>query len=403
MRVKITSVTCHLCRAVNPDGYEAGAAIIRVETDDGIAGHGEALMGLFCGEVSEAIVRYYEPLLIGRDPADIGALWQLMYDSSVWWGRAGAAPGVMGAIEVALWDLAGLRAGKPCYQLISAAPRATVPVYASLGTAPKTPAHAAPLLAELDAAGFRGLKMGLTFGDLSGIGMTEPKGEALLSQLDETLAAIRAVAGSDYTIGVDAHAGGIPNPMSREEALAVAQVLERHGVAFFEEPLDYLDRHGYAWLRQRTSVPISGGESLTLRRGFETFTELDALDLLQPDVNFVGGFGQAIAVVELAIERGLKVMPHAWCGGPGFLSNVHLALAFDVVERLEMPRHLTDLQAATVVEPPVIRDGLLHAPTAPGLGIAFDPAIAKEFPFSPGLAERASGMIYVPPRERVDA
>ena len=105
--------------------------------------------------------------------------------------------------------------------------------------------------------------MGLTFGDLSGVDVNEPKGQALLDQLAETLAAIRAVTGDAYMIGVDAHAGGIPDPMSREEALAVAKVLERFGVAFFEEPLSYLDRHGYAWLRQRTSVPISGGESPT--------------------------------------------------------------------------------------------------------------------------------------------
>ena len=250
--MKITSVTCHLCRAVNPDGYEAGSAIIRVETDEGVSGHGEALMGLFSGEVAAAIVHYYEPLLIGKDPADRAGLWQLMYESSVWWGRSGAAPGVMGAIEVALWDIAGIVAGKPCYQLLSDTPRSTVPVYASLGSAPKTPAHAAPLLAELDDAGFRGLKMGLTFGDLSGFNIVSPKGEALYQQLDETLSAIRAVTGNDYMIGVDAHAGGVVDPISREEALGVARILEKHHVAFVEEQLDYLELHGYAWLRSQT-------------------------------------------------------------------------------------------------------------------------------------------------------
>jgi L-alanine-DL-glutamate epimerase-like enolase superfamily enzyme len=75
-------------------------------------------------------------------------------------------------------------------------------------------------------------------------------------------------------------------------------------------------------------------------------------------------------------------------------------MAFDVVERLEMPRNLTDLQAATVVEPPVIKDGLLKAPTAPGLGISIDPKDLERFPFPPGLAERASGLMYVPPRGR---
>jgi L-alanine-DL-glutamate epimerase-like enolase superfamily enzyme len=214
--------------------------------------------------------------------------------------------------------------------------------------------------------------------------------------MDATLAAIRASAGDDFVIGVDGHMGGVPDPIGREEALAVARVLERHGVSFFEEPLSYLDPAGYAWLRQRTSVRIAGGESLCLREGFQAFTDLGALDILQPDVNYVGGLSQAVAVVRLAEEQGLRVLPHAWCGGPGFVANAHLALAFDRVERLEMPRHLTDLQAAALVEPPVIRDGLLHAPTAPGLGISFDPALAARFPFTPGLAERASGMMVIP-------
>lgn len=117
------------------------------------------------------------------------------------------------------------------------------------------------------------------------------------------------------------------------------------------------------------------------------------LDLLQPDVNYVGGFGQALAVADLAAEHGLSVMPHSWCAGPGFVANLHLALASPAVERLELGRELTDLQAATLIEPPVVHDGMLHAPTAPGLGLRISPDIVERFPFRAGLAERASGMI----------
>jgi D-galactarolactone cycloisomerase len=394
--MKITAVRCYLCGATNPSGYRAGAAIIRVETDEGLCGHGEALMGLFCGEVAAAITDYYAPLLIGHDPERIDALWQRMFDSSVWWGRAGAAVSVLGAIEVALWDLAGKRAGLPCYRLLSDTPRASVPVYASLGPAPRSPERVPDLVLNLQDEGFRGLKLGLAFGEAGDDDIASPRGPELLALMDATLAAIRATAGDTFVIGVDGHMGGIPDPIGREEALAVARVLERHGVSFFEEPLSYLDPAGYAWLRQRTSVRIAGGESLALRAGFETFTDLGALDMLQPDVNYVGGLSQAAAVVRLAEERGLRVLPHAWCGGPGFVANAHLALAFDVVERLEMPRHLTDVQAAALIEPPVIRDGLLFAPTAPGLGIDFAPALATRFPFIPGMAERASGLMVVP-------
>jgi D-galactarolactone cycloisomerase len=377
-----------------PSGYHAGSALVRIETDDRLCGHGESLMGLFCGEAAAAIVRYYEPLLVGQDAAEIGPLWQRMFDSSVWWGRAGAATSVLGAIEIALWDLAGKRAGRPCYELISDRPRRSVPVYASLGTAPTSPDGVAELIGELHDAGFRGLKLGLQFEEANER-IISPRGPELLERLDRTLAAVRRAAGDTFMIGVDGHMGGIPNPITPIEALEVARVLERFGVSFFEEPLSYLDPAGYAWLRQRAGVRIAGGESLALRAGFQSFTDQGALDILQPDLNYAGGIGQGIAIVGLAEECGLNVLPHSWCAGPGFMANVHLALAFERVERLEMARELSDLQVATLVERPAIRDGVLLAPTAPGLGIDFEPALAERFAVTPGLAERASGMIVV--------
>ena len=396
--MQITGVSCYLCSARNPSGYRAGSAIVRVETDVGVVGHGESLMGLFCGEVALALVDYYVPLLIGQDPRQVERLWKRMFQSSIWWGRNGAAVSVIGAIEVALWDIAGKLAGLPCYKLLSDAPRNSVPVYASLGAAPEDPAAVPKLVEALVREGFQGLKLGLQFGNMAGTSFFEPRGDALLALLDRSLAAIRSTVGDDFMIGVDGHMGGIPEPISRDEARDVARVLERHGVSFFEEPLSYLDPHGYAWLRRQTQVPISGGESLSLRQGFEQFVELEALDLLQPDVNFVGGLGQARAVVELGRERGLQVMPHAWCGGPGFMANVHLALAFPDVVRLEMGRELTDLQAAALVDTVRLENGQLVAPSTPGIGFDFDPLLAERFPFQPGLAERASGLMYVSPR-----
>lgn len=398
--MKISSVRCYLAGARNQSGYHAGSALIRIETDEGVAGHGEALMGLFCGAAAVAITNYYEPVLINADPQDISGLWQRMFDSSVWWGRSGAAPSIMGAIEIALWDIAGKLANKPCYQLLSDINRPSIPVYASLGAAPAKPELIPELVQQLQAEQFRGLKLGLQFGDAAGTEFFSPRGSELLRLLDATLDAIRATAGDDFVIGVDGHMGGIPDPISRDEALAVAKVLGEHGVSFFEEPLSYLDPVGYAWLRSRSQVRIAGGESLALREGFQIFVDIGALDILQPDANYVGGLGQSIAIARLATEHRLSMMPHAWCAGPGFMANVHLSMACGQVERLEMGRELTDFQAAALVEKPVIRDGVLLAPTAPGLGIDFEPSLIERFPFPAGLAERGSGLVTLPMQEQ---
>lgn len=394
--MNISSVRCYLAGARNQAGYHAGSALIRVETDEGIVGHGEALLGLFCGEAAAAITDYYAPLLIGADPQDIAGLWQRMFDSSVWWGRGGAATSVLGAIEIALWDIAGKRANVPCYQLFSNGDRQSVPVYASLGAAPEDPAQIPELVRQLQAEQFRGLKLGLQFGNFAGTEFFSPRGSELLRLLEATLGAIRSTAGDDFVIGVDGHMGGIPDPIDRDEALAVARVLGEFGVSFFEEPLSYLYPADYAWLRERSPVRISGGESLALRAGFEAFVDIGALDILQPDMNYVGGLGQGLTIARLATEHGLGMIPHAWCAGPGFMANVHLALACAEVERLEMARELTDFQEATLIEKPVIRDGVLLAPTAPGLGIDFAPEMIERFPFPAGLAERGSGLVTVP-------
>lgn len=390
--MKITAVTCHLCSSATSLGDGIGSAIVRVETDAGITGHGEPLMGMFCGEAALALVNYYAPLLTGRDPLDRPALWQRMWDSSVWWGRSGAPVSVMGGIMNALWDIEGQAAGKPCWQLLREGGAEPIPVYASLGPSPQ-PAEASALVERLRGLGFTAAKIGPFFA--AGDGFVGLRGSELIRVMEPVLAAMRTAGGAEFGLMVDGHMGGVPDPFSRDEALELARLLERFDCRFFEEPLSYMDPEGYAWLRERTKVRIAGGESLSLRRGFEEFVRLGALDVLQPDANFVGGVDQFAAVVALAVEHGLPVIPHAWSAGPGVMANVHLAFASAQVEMLELGQRATELQAATLVEPLRVERGRLQVPNAPGLGIRFEPALAEKFPFPPGLAERASGLVNV--------
>lgn len=390
--MKITRVDCYLCTA-SLGGYQAGSAIIRVETDAGVSGHGETLMGLFCARVVPVITEYFEPLLVGRDPLDIQEHWQRMFDSCGWWGRSGDATSILGAIETALWDIKGQILEKPCYQLLGGDPQKQIPVYASLGPSAGDAETLRRLVDTIHGAGFRAFKSGLQFGVMGENRFYTPRGEELLDKVETMLAELRGYIGQDLLIGIDGHMGGVPTPIGREEALQVARVLEQYKIAFFEEPLTYLDPSGYAWLRSLTSVAISGGESLSLLEGFEVFWERDALDIVQPDVNWVGGLGQAAKVIQTAKSRGLAAMPHAWCGGPGIMANLHAAFAFDNVLRLEMPLHFTDLQQASIIELPKVEGGFIQEPTAPGLGIHFTPEMAEKYPYVEGLVERASGLM----------
>ena len=388
--MKITSVTCHLCRSHASVEDSIGSAIVEIGTDEGIRGLGEPLMGMFCGEAAQALVGYYTPMLLGQDALDRNNAWKRMWDSSVWWGRGGDAVSVMGGIINALWDIAGKAAGKPCYQLIRGSVPAPIPVYASLGLSP----HAEEIpttIARLRARGFRALKIGPFFREHDGV--YGPRGSQLMHRMHSVLSAIRCEGGPEFGLMFDGHMGGVPDPFSREEALDMAHLLEEFGCRFFEEPLSYLDPEGYAWLKKRTRVRISGGESLSLRHGFERFLRHGALDILQPDANFVGGVDSFSAVVALASENRLDVIPHAWSGGPGVMANIHLAFGHPAVAMLEVGEQATDLQNDTIVSPLRIIDGCLSPPTEPGLGSKFSPEVRRRFPFPPGLAERASGVL----------
>lgn len=400
--MKITAVQGYACTGRNSLGYVGGAAMVRVETDAGLAGHGETLMGLMHAPTALALVAYYAPLLVGRDPADIDGLWQYMFDSSVLWGRCGAAPAVLGAIEIALWDLAGQVARQPCWKLLAermqTRPLERIPLYASLGAAPLEDEALRRTVRRVVADGFRGLKLGFVFRDADGK-LAPVRRKALADRLDRALALVRVETDEAFMIAADGHMGGIPDPIGRDEALDAAKAMERYGCSFLEEPLSYLDPDGYAWLRERTSVRIAGGESLSLFEGFRVFTERGALDVLQPDMNFVGGYHEGLRLSAHAREHDLAIIPHAWCMGPGFLANLHFAIAAGA-ERLEAPPELTDLQRACMLEPPRVVDGFLKAPRQPGLGIRFDPDMANEFPFQAGLAERGSGLMDIEPADK---
>jgi L-alanine-DL-glutamate epimerase-like enolase superfamily enzyme len=324
---------------------------------------------------------------------EMETLWQRMLDSCVWWGRAGDGASVLGAIETALWDLRGQILEKPCYQLLGDRHHSAIPVYASLGPSAENEETLRRLVDRIQEAGFDAFKIGLQFGLMGENRFYTPHGDELLRKVEQTLGQLRRYVGNNLMVGMDGHMGGIPEPIGREDALRVARVLERYSVAFFEEPLSYLDPAGYAWLREQVEIPISGGESLSLVAGFKTFLDMNALDIVQPDVNWVGGLRQGADVIRLAESHGLAAMPHAWCGGPGIMANIHLAFAFQNVARLEMPLVLTDLQRETLIEPPIISNGAIKAPTVPGLGITFDPSIAERFPYTEGLVERGSGLM----------
>ena len=146
------------------------AALIRVETDEGLDGLGETVMGYFCPEVVPPLVDYYRSLLVDLrlDPLQPERVYDELYQRSLWWGRVGLAVSVLSGVEMALWDLAGKAASKPVHALLGGAAHARLPLYASGGTG-TWPVEKTVEQAQLYIGlGFRALKLGTGFTDRPG-------------------------------------------------------------------------------------------------------------------------------------------------------------------------------------------------------------------------------------------
>jgi L-alanine-DL-glutamate epimerase-like enolase superfamily enzyme len=320
-------------------------------------------------------------MLIGMDPTVPERCWEELYVGTAMTGRRGALIHALGAVDMALWDIAGKAAGAPVWRLLGERrPENRLVPYASLlpNAGSDWDAFAGALGGQaIDASrrGYRAAKLELlTRGPYRHAGLAVPD-----DRLVEVIASVRSAAGPKFTIMVDVGYGWD----DWREALAVIETWAEHDVFFVETPLWSDDLSGYAELAKRSPVPLAAGEWLATRFEFESYTALGALHVLQPDVGRVGGLTEARRVTELAARHDLKVVPHGWKTGITVAATAHLAavtphLPFfefvppDVAEsrlRRELVRDELSLDA----------DGTVALPERPGLGIELNEDALEEF------------------------
>lgn len=402
--MKITDVECILFTArwtEDPTfpNVPHSTAFLRVHTDEGLTGLGESMLGYFVPEAVPPLVDFFRPALIGRDPSAISALFREMYASAVFWGRGGAGLSVIGGIEMALWDLRGKALGVPVYDLLGGAVRDRVPVYASGGPSLWPPERTVEKVLMYRDRGFRAAKVSTGYyieEDHRGQDGQRRMQHKHLSVAEvaaaegDKLERLRAAVGPGFDLAIDGHQGGVANPIAANTAFQMCAAVEDAGLLLYEEPLPYEDVPGYAALRRRTRVPIAGGESLSGVDGFARYLEADALDIVQPDLGWGGGIGVVQKVLTLAEGRGLRAAIHTGgTAGPGFAASLHLSIANPSVLVLERVLASSAVQNLLLIEPLTMVDGMLAAPTAPGLGIELREDVQRAHPYQPGSGERS--------------
>ncbi len=342
---------------------------VKVHTDEGIYGVGEAYS---CGpdKATVEVIHDFEEWLIGRDPRDIEGLWNLMYAGSRFPGGSIVNSAISG-IEHALWDIAGKAANLPVYRLLGGKCRNKIRVYQSpRGDTPEKLAENAVAL--IEKYGYTAIKMG----PLPSKWQNMPWNAALRAA-EARVQAVREAVGDDIDIGLDPHA----RIFEPGRALELCQVVAPYRPFFMEEALRPENYDALAKLSQHVDIPLATGEMLYTRYEFRELLNLQAVDIIQPDICLTGGLLEMKKIAALAEANYVSVAPHNPCGPLATAVNVHFAASTQNFLILEYHADDESPRRDIVDEPIKLVNGYLELPDRPGWGVDLNEEALGKFPF----------------------
>jgi D-galactarolactone cycloisomerase len=364
LRAEIPADRAHVSDFGTNDTFNT--CLVEVATDTGRVGLGEAKVGVGnLGNYAALVTLIREeiaPVLVGRDPRDITAIWETLYNGSrahyalregrtfPTVGRRGITMSAISGVDIALWDLLGQALGEPVWRLLGGRCRDRVPAYASGGWAPV--GAIGKQLMQYVERGHRAVKMRVGLQDRS---------------VDDSAARVREVRahlGPAIGLMVDAH-----GTWGVREAQRFARKVEDCDLAWLEEPVSPDNIEGQAEVRAATDIPIAAGESEQTRFAFRDLIAARAVDILQPDLAIAGGITETLRIAALAAAHGLTVAPHLWGGAVLFAAGLHLCVATPCATVVEFSRGHNPLLNELTEETFELVDGHVVAPTRPGLGL----------------------------------
>ncbi len=322
--------------------------LVRVDTDAGITGWGEAFGHRIFPATRAAINTLLGPMCLGRDATQIAAIHDDVERTLHGIGRNGPVLYALSGIDIALWDIAGKAAGLPLYRLLGGSARADLPAYASLlryGRADAVAHYTAQALGR----GYRHIK-------LHEITVPEVK-------------AAREVTGAGVPIMLDTNC-----PWTVREAIEMARRLEPFDLHWLEEPVWPPENlAGLAEVRRQGGIPTAAGENYGTAWEFKRAFEAGAIAYAQPSITKIGGVTEMRRVMALGELFGAQVVPHSAYFGPGLLASIHCIAAMPaeaLVERFYCDFAENPLGSA--IDPV---NGRIAVPQGPGLGLDPDPRL----------------------------
>ncbi len=356
---------------------------VRIETDEGLVGWGEASLHGALDSV-EAAIREFAPHLIGQDPAGPERHWHRLYNAWRW--RAGAVFNTaLAGIDLALWDLEGKRLGVPVHRLLGGAHRTSLRVYASHWlNAKMTPDEAHAGAKEAVRRGFTGFK----FSPLTHEALKADESGAI-RRATEVMAAAREGAGPDVDIFIECS-----ESLSPRTAVMLDRAFAPYRPGWFEEPVPFENAAVMVRLQREISTPIATGERLLSRYEYRELIENGGVKIIQPDLMHAAGITEVRRIASFADTYYIPVAPHNPGGPICTVASMHLAAAipnFYILEQMEPQREFRDRSAAPAVK---FEKGHFILPQGPGWGIEPDLEIMKSKPYQPQSRVERGGALW---------
>jgi galactonate dehydratase len=357
--------------------------LVRISTDEGLCGWGEAsLHGAI--ESVETAIREYAPHLVGHDPAGPEQHWHRL--NNAWRWRGGAVfSTALSAIDIALWDLEGKRLGVPVARLLGGPFRTRMRGYASHWlSGVKTPEAAFAGAREAAARGFTAFKCSPFNRD--GLHANEA---SEIRRAAAIMEAAREGLGPDGEIFIECS-----ELFSLRSAILLDEALHPYRPGWFEEPIPFENAKAMALLQREIRTPIATGERLLSRHEYRELLESGGCRIIQPDIMHAGGFTEVRKIASMADMYTVPVAPHNPGGPICTAASMHLAAAipnFLILEQMEPQRTFRD-KAST---PPIrYEGGCFLLPEGPGLGIEPNLEVLKEMTFRPQPKNERQGSLY---------
>lgn len=355
---------------------------VRITTDDGISGIGEAYGIPVSGDIAAAMITdTFDRFIAGEDPHRVETMFRRVYSAGFTQRPDISMMGVFSAIEMAVWDILGKAHGVPCYQLLGGRFHDKLRTYTYLypqGEGKGDPYHEPEAAAEAalayKAMGFTAVKQDPTgpYSFQGGRELSLPE----LARSEANVAAIRAAVGETVDILFGTH-----GQMTTGSAIRLARRLEKFDPLWYEEPCPPDQMEAIGKVARSTTIPVATGERLTTKVEFHEALKV-GVSILQPDIGRSGGMWETKKIAVMAELFNAQVAPHIYCGPVAHAAAAHVgftAPSFLMLETIQ-----TDFHDAVINKPLDWDDGYLLPPTEPGLGIELNDAVVAAHPYETG-------------------